>query len=288
MDAFALAVNSAYKVLVGIIIGIVQGISEWLPISSKTQLLLLSTFLLHLNFSQAYVLGLFMEGGTFLAAVIYFRKELYNTILALVGKGGKEDWLLLKYLLIVTVVTAIVAIPIYKFVSSLNGPVLGIPMIILGVLLIIDGILIKVSKKYTTSKTLVNLTILDLIFIGIAQGISALPGVSRSGTTVSTMLFLKIKPEEAFRLSFFALILSSIGATGVTLIFSRPQISSILAVFPATDLILAAIVSIGVSLVFINALIKSAKGSNITNIVFILGVIAIIGGIIGIIAGMVT
>jgi len=286
MYTFALAINSVYKVLVGIIFGIVQGISEWLPISSKTQLLLLSTFLLHLNFSQAYVLGLFMEGGTFIAAVIYFRKELYETILALVGKGGKEGWLLLKYLLVVTVITAIVAIPIYKFISSINGPVLGIPMIILGVLLIIDGILIKLSKKYTTTKTLVNLTIIDLILIGIAQGISALPGVSRSGTTVSAMLFLKIKPEEAFRLSFFALILSSIGATAVTLIFSKPQISSILVIFPATDLIIAAIVSIGVSLVLINALLKSAKGSNITNIVFILGIIAIIGGIIGIIAGI--
>ena len=210
MDTFMFAINSFYKVLVGIILGIVQGISEWLPISSKTQVLLVSTFLLHLNFSQAYALGLFMEGGTFIAAVIYFRKELYKTILAIVGKGGSEGLLLLKFLIVVTVVTALIAIPIYKFVSSISGPVVGIPMIILGVLLIVDGILIKMSKNYATKKTLTNLGIVDLVLIGIAQGISALPGVSRSGTTVSAMLFLKVKPEEAFRLSFFALILSSI------------------------------------------------------------------------------
>jgi len=282
-----LAVNSAYKVLVGIIIGIIQGISEWLPISSKTQILLASTFLLHLNFSQAYALGLFMEGGTFIAAVIYFRKEVYQTLLALVGKGGKEGWLLLKFLIIVTVITTIVAIPIYKFVSSINGPVIGVPMIVLGVLLIVDGLLIKLSKdKHDQKKELATLTVVDMALIGVAQGISALPGVSRSGTTVSAMLFLKVKPEEAFRLSFFALILSSIGATAVTVIFSKTQLTSVFAIFPVTDMIIAAIVSIAISLVLIRALLKSAKSSKITNLVFVLGIIAIIGGILGILAGL--
>jgi undecaprenyl-diphosphatase len=282
-----LATISITKVIVGIILGIVQGISEWLPISSKTQILLISTLLLHLNFSQAYALGLFMEGGTFLAAVIYFRKELYKTILALVGKGGEEGKLLLKYLVIVTIVTAIVSIPIYKLVSSVNGPVIGVPMIILGVLLIIDGFLIRFSRnKHTTHKELKTLTIMDLIFIGISQGISALPGVSRSGTTVSAMLFMKVKPEEAFRLSFFALILSSIGATAVTIIFSKPQLTSVFAVFPIIYIVIAAIVSIAISLVLINALIESAKSNKITNLVFVLGIIAIIGGIIGILTGL--
>ncbi len=287
MDTFILAINSIYKMLIGIILGIVQGISEWLPVSSKTQILLVSTFLLHLNFSQAYVLGLFMEGGTFIAAVIYFRKELAETILSLIGKGNKEGKLLLKYLVIVTIVTAIVAIPIYKFVSSLSGPVIGIPMIVLGILLIVDGILIKSSKtRYTSIKTVESLSLIDMILIGISQGISALPGVSRSGTTVSTMLFLKVRPDEAFRLSFFAFILSSLGATAVTVIFSKPQLTSIFAVFPPLDMIIAAIVSIVISIILIKKLITSAKSSKITNLVFVLGAIAILGGVIGLLAGV--
>lgn len=278
--------SAAYKVMVAIIIGIVQGISEWLPISSKTQVLLASTFLLNLNFSQAYALGLFVEGGTFIAAVIYFRKEIYKVLLAIVGKGDREGVLLLKYLVIVTIVTAIVAIPIYKFVSSLSGPVVGLPMIVLGVLLIIDGILIKLSKGFSAKKTISNLTVVDSVLVGIAQGISALPGVSRSGTTVSAMLFLKVKPEEAFRLSFFAGILATIGATGVTIIFSKSQLSAVFAVFPAQYMIIAAIVSIAISLVLIRLLINSAKSTKITNIVFVLGAIAILAGIIGIVHGI--
>jgi undecaprenyl-diphosphatase len=276
-----------YKVLVGIVLGIVQGISEWLPISSKTQILLVSTTLLKLNFSQAYALGLFMEGGTFIAAVIYFRKELYHAILAIAGKGGAEGKLLLKYLIVVTIVTALIAIPIYKFVSSISGPVIGLPMIVLGILLIIDGLIIKLSKhKQGTVKTLTNLGMLDLIFIGIAQGISALPGVSRSGTTVSAMLFMKVKPQEAFRLSFFAFILSSIGASAVTVIFSKSQLTSIFAIFQPIYLVIAAIIAIAVSLVLIKSLIKSAETSRISNLIFVLGAIAIIGGIIGILAGI--
>jgi undecaprenyl-diphosphatase len=275
------------KILIGLILGIVQGVSEWLPISSKTQILLASTFLLHLNFSQAYALGLFLEGGTFIAAVIYFRKELAKTILALAGKGGPEGKLLLKFLIVVTIVTVIVAVPIYKFISEINGPVVGVPMIILGILLIVDGILIKLSKdRYKFTKDITNLTMLDLILIGISQGISALPGVSRSGTTVSAMLFLKIKPEEAFRLSFFALILASIGATGVTLIFSKPQLNAVFAVFPIYYIAVAAVVSIIISLILINKLIKSAKSNRITTIVFILGAIAIIAGVIGLVTGI--
>lgn len=282
-----LTLLSINKILIGIILGIIQGISEWLPVSSKTQILLASTFLLHLTFSQAYALGLFLEGGTFLAAVIYFRKELYKVILSIFGKGDEEGRKLLKYLIVVTIITAIVAIPIYKYVSTISGPVIGLPMIILGILLIIDGILIKLSKHWhKATKDVKNLSMLDLILIGISQGISALPGISRSGTTVTAMLFLKIKPEEAFRLSFFALILSSIGASLVTILFSKSQLTSVFTVFPVINIVVAAIVSIAISLILIDKLIKSARSNRITTLVFVLGVIAIIGGIIGIITGI--
>ena len=282
-----LTVISAYKILVGAVLGIVQGISEWLPISSKTQVLFAGTLLLHLTFSQAYALGLFMEGGTTIAAIIYFRKEIYKTLLALVGKGDREGWLLLKYLVIATIVTAIIAVPIYLYVSSISGPVVGLPMIILGILLIADGIIIKVSKnRQEVNRSLQGLTATDFVLIGVSQGIAALPGVSRSGATVSAMLFMKIKPEEAFRLSFFAGILATLGATGVTVIFSKSQLTAIFSVFPIQYIVIASIVSIAVSLVLIRTLIRSAKTGRIIPIVFVLGIIAIAGGMIGMLTGI--
>jgi undecaprenyl-diphosphatase len=276
-----------YKLLVGLVLGIIQGISEWLPVSSKTQILLASNFLLKLSFSQAYALGLFLEGGTFIAAIIYFRKEIWKTILAVFGKGGSEGRLLLKYIVIVTVITAIVAIPIYKYVSSLPGPAIGTPMIVLGVLLIFDGVLVKFTKSvHGAGKTLGKLSIIDMVLVGIAQGISALPGISRSGITVSSLIFLKIKPEEAFRLSFFALIPASIGATAVTLIFSHPVVAYALNTLTIPGLVVAVIASTIISLILINWLIKFAGTSRMTSIVFILGIIAIAGGIVSLIVGV--
>ncbi len=286
--AYTPAANYVAKLVISLILGLVQGISEWLPISSKTQIMIASTYLLNLNFSQAYALGLFLEGGTFLAAVIYFRRELYGAIMALAGRGGTQGWLLLKYLFVVTIVTAIIAIPIYKLVSSLvTGPAIGIPMIALGLILLADWLLLRFSRgRHTLNKTVSDLSFVDLILIGIAQGISAFPGVSRSGTTVSAMLLLKVKPEEAFRLSFFALIPASLGATLVTLLFSHSEISSVTGSLPALYIGIAMVVSTIVSLVFMDALIKFAKSSRVTTLIFILGVIAIFSGIISLVAGV--
>ena len=284
----SLTATYAAKLVISLVLGIVQGISEWLPISSKTQIMIVSTFLLKLNFQQAYALGLFLEGGTFLAAVIYFRKELYDAILALFARGDRQGRLLLKYLVVVTVVTAIIAIPLYKLVSSLvTGPAIGLPMVALGLILLADWALLKFSKgRSALNKTVADLSITDLVLIGIAQGISALPGVSRSGTTVSAMLLLKVKPEEAFRLSFFALILASIGATAVTLLFSNVAISSVTSIFPVSYIAIAMVISTIVSLVFMDALIKFARSSKVSTLVFILGVIAILSGLVSLAAGV--
>jgi len=62
--------------LYSIIIGIIQGVSEWLPISSKTQIIVSSTILLKISFQQAYTFNLFMEISTLTATIIYFRKDL--------------------------------------------------------------------------------------------------------------------------------------------------------------------------------------------------------------------
>lgn len=276
------------SVIIGVILGIVLGISEWLPISSKTQVLVVSHYLLNLNFPQAYSLALFLEGGAFIAALIYFRNEVYAMLLVLVGKGTAEGKLFLKYLVVVSLVTAIIAIPIYKFVESLNlGPVVGIPMIILGIMLIVDGLLIHFSRAHKNKeRSMHSLKIKDMILIGIAQGASAFPGISRSGATVSTMLFLKIKPEDAFRLSFIALIVASIGSTGVTVLFSHSSIATLIAGVGVSTILIAVVVCVIVSLIFINILLKFAHSSRITTLVFALGILALLGGFIALLTGL--
>jgi undecaprenyl-diphosphatase len=276
---------SLSQVIISIVLGIVQGISEWLPISSKTQIIIVSHYVLNLNFPQAYAFGLFMEIGTIFAAIIYFRKEVWILIRTLFGKGTAEDWKLFKFVLVSTVVTGIIAVPIYKMVAGISGGYnIGLPMIIVGLVLFADAILISYSRsKYANDKnrkTLGRMSIKDYILVGIAQGLAALPGVSRSGATTSTMLLLNIEASEAFRLSFIDMIFATTAAVFVTVIFSGSSISSTVAQISTTGLIIAIIVATAVSLVLINFLLNIAKKSKIVYLTAALGAIALVGGIL--------
>ncbi len=263
--------NPAYAVL----LGLVQGVSEWLPISSKTQVLFASTFLFSLPLAVAYAFGLFMEIGSLGSAIAYFRRDIWSLF---------KDRKLLVYLLVVTTFTAIVGVPLYYLtdeVLSSNPYNVGIPMILLGLVLIGTGLYIRYSR---TSPRLVagleEMRLKNYIIVGIAQGIAALPGVSRSGMTVSTMLLMGVKPEQAFRLSYLAYIPASLGAFFVTLLLSKSQVDTAIQAVQPTG-VLIAIVTAGVVGVFvISYLLKFAKTSRIYVIDFALGTVALIVGII--------
>jgi len=266
------------------IIGLIQGISEWLPISSKTQIIVSSTYLLKLTFQQAYTFGLFMEIGTIIAAVVYFRKDLVELVRALFNSKNKLQRKLLIYVVVVTLITGIIAVPIYLVADSITGIALGIPMLIVGIILLVDASLIRYSRqkreKGVNSRKLENLSLRDYILVGITQGISALPGVSRSGTTTSAMLLLDVEPDEAFRLSFVAGIFASIGAFGLTLIASRSNVSIAIAGIGLAGIAVAIIVATVVSLFLIDFLIKIASKSKIIYLITALGLIALASGLL--------
>ena len=278
--------------LFGIFLGIVQGVSEWLPISSKTQIIIASSFLYPaLPLGQAYAFGLFLEAGTFVAAFYYFRKEVWMVLKALVGRGGEQGRQLLKYLVVVTAITAVLGVVIFKAVltavsETTPGSVFGVPMIVLGCVLIGDSILIRLAKgRFVPKKGIGDLKMKDLVVIGIAQGVAALPGVSRSGATVSAMLLLGIRPDESFRLSFLALIPASIGATAVTLLFSNTQINSVVSTVTAPVIAVAILISILIGVVFIRTLLRIAGSSRIALLTLTLGLLAVFSGVTTLISG---
>lgn len=174
-----------------IILGALQGIFEWLPISSQGQIMGLAIAFFKLSAEHALRYAVMLHAGTLLAATIYFRKELAE-LLQLKNKQ------LLKFLLVALVATAITAVPCYlllKMILSYNSFFL---LLFIGLFLILTGI----SQKSKGIKKKAELTKINALFLGLAQGLSVLPGVSRSGITTATLLFEGFKPEQAFRLSF--------------------------------------------------------------------------------------
>lgn len=276
--------NIILQLIYSILVGIVQGVSEWLPISSKTQVLIASHYLLNLTVSEAYSFGLFMEIGTTFAAIIYFRKEILILIKVLRMQGTELEKDLFKFVFIATLLTGIVAVPLYLIADSIPNIAIGIPMIIIGLVLVGDAGFIYYSRNISGQtkklKTFKDLTIIDYIIIGIVQGIAALPGVSRSGITTSTMLIMDVEPEEAFRLSFLIGIFASIGAFGVTILFSKSNIAVALNALGPLGLLIAIITATIISLFLIDFLIKIASKKEIVYLVLALGIIAIFFGIV--------
>jgi len=267
--------NLALNILYSIVVGIVQGVAEWLPISSKTQVLFASTALFGLSLVVAYAFGLFMEIGSVLSALIYFRKDVFSVLIF-------KDRRLLTYLVVVTAVTALVGVPIYLAVERLleNPYNVGIPMTLLGAVLIANGLYIRRSRINPKIEGLEQMRMKHYIAVGVAQGIAAFPGVSRSGMTTSTMLVMGVKPEVAFRLSFLAYIPAAVGAFMVTVLLSRAEVNSAIASINLTGVMVAIATAAVTGLLVISYLLRVAKHNKVYLINFALGLIALVIGLI--------
>lgn len=252
---------------VPLILGIVQGVSEWLPISSKTQEILVSHYLLGISLSVAYSFGLFMEMGSVGSALVYFRTDVVKAL---------RDRFTLTFLLVVTVVTGLVGVPLYvlsdRLLEGAYNP--GIPMIVLGVVLIGNGFYIRYSRK--SLRGFREMRLREAVLVGLAQGLAALPGVSRSGMTVSTMLLLGIKPEDAFRYSYLAYIPAALGAVATTLLFSDYSLSRVANQIGQEGILLALMSSMMTGLLVIGLLLRIAKTKRVYLLDFSLGTLALV------------
>jgi len=260
------------NILYSITIGVIQGVSEWLPISSKTQVLLASSFLFNLPAAAAFAFGLFMEMGSLVAAVVYFRKEVISIF---------HDRKLLVFLLVVTVVTGIIGVPLYIITERLlqGAYNVGAPMAVLGTFLIIDGLYIWRSRSRPRIAGLREMGMKQYIILGIAQGLSALPGVSRSGMTVSTMLFMGVEPENALRLSFLAYIPASLGGFATSVVFSSTELSGAVGAIDPIGVVLAMVTAAVVGFATISGLLRFARSNGIHVLTISLGVCALAAGL---------
>jgi len=112
--------------------------------------------------------------------------------------------------------------------------------------------------------------------VGVAQGLAALPRVSRSGVTVSTMLILGVKPEDAFRYSYLAYISAAIGAVGTTILFSKENNHYVVSLAGTEGIVAAIMAALITGLITISLLLRFAKKRNIYVVEFVLGAVAIV------------
>lgn len=190
--------------------GIVQGLSEFLPISSSAHLVFTSNFYkvfkgieILEESNQEIFLDIMLHVGTLIAVLIFFRKDLFDIIKALyLGFKTKDyssrDFKMGVYILLGTLITILIAYPL----NEVAGGLVFKPATV-ALLLVATGILLLFSEKFAkkiTNKKEVGLK--NSILMAISQGLAALPGFSRSGLTIATGLLSGMNRTTAARYSF--------------------------------------------------------------------------------------
>ena len=218
-------------ILQTILMGIVQGLSEFLPISSAAHLVFTSNFYkvfkgieIVQQSNEEIFLDIMLHLGTLIAVIIFFRKEIWEICKALFNVCKNKEILrsaqndevknakLGIYIIIGTVVTIALALPINDVAEHLvyHPALVGGLLILTGFVLFFSEYL---SKKRTEKFDSPNLK--QSILIGLAQGLAVLPGFSRSGWTIATGLFAGLNRETSARYSFLLSIPIILGASMV-------------------------------------------------------------------------
>lgn len=207
-----------------ILMGIVQGLSEFLPISSSAHLVFTSNFYkvfanipIHEQSGQEVFFDIMVHLGTLIAVLIFFRRDILNIVKSMISALKKKDWSdseakLGLYIILGTVLTLVVAMPLHDIAEKLvfSPQIVGVLLFITGFVLLYSE---NVSKNVVARKNKVDLK--TSILIGLAQGIAAMPGFSRSGWTIATGLFAGLDRTTAARYSFLLSIPIILGASMV-------------------------------------------------------------------------
>jgi len=268
-----------------IIIAILQGLFEWLPISSSGQVMMVSINFFGIPPEKAFSLSIWMHLGTAIAVLVKLRKDYIQIIKSVIPwkfKVDEDDVKKRNWLIYATIGTAITAIPLYllfKFVviegfDATQGDVLTL---VISGLLIVTGIVLLTFKRKFGKKNIKTVSDRELIrdssISGLIQGIAILPGISRSGFTVSTILFEKYDQDQSLKLSFLMSVPVVLASIGMDIIFGEGSVFGTIDIF--TILIITA-VSFIVGYLSMELLLKIAQKINFSYFCILYGVLSFV------------
>jgi undecaprenyl-diphosphatase len=184
------------------ILGIVQGLTEFLPISSSGHLVVFQYFL-GLK-SPGVTLEVFLHTATLIAILVFFRRDIRYFFTLKAYDWGKTPLIILIFF--ATLPALFIGLLFKTKIESLFEGVHYVRLFFIANCFILFSTFFSKGEKQAIS-------IKDAIFIGIGQALALLPGISRSGTTISFALILGINREKAFKFSFLLSIPAVIGAT---------------------------------------------------------------------------
>lgn len=218
------------ELLQAIILGIVQGITEWLPVSSSGHLAIIQQVW---KIEAPVFFDILLHLGTILAVIAVFWKDILEMFRAFFKFDFKTEYGKLPFMIVFAMVPTAVIGFVFKglfesFFSNLK---------VIGVALIITGVFLFICERWEKKKAL---GFKESLLIGTAQGIAIIPGISRSGATIGTGLLAGVDKRKAARFSFLLSIPAIIGAALFD--FSAAEINSVGLLNAAVGVAVAAVV----------------------------------------------
>jgi undecaprenyl-diphosphatase len=285
--------------VVAVLVGIVQGVLEWLPVSSEGSVALLLTLVGNASPEVAVQYALFLHAGTAVAATTYYRDDVWALLRKLPrwrpAGAFDADRAEFTFLATATLSSALVGAVAYTLLEDLASELAGGAFVaLIGALLIVTGVVQRVASERgeeaaatadesrpdggagTESAdggpTAQRPTLLDALLVGGLQGLAILPGVSRSGTTVSALLLRGHAGVDALRLSFLLSIPAAAGA-GV-LVLADTGLPGI----DPTAALLALATSAVVGFLTVDALVRLVRRVAFWGVCVGFGALAVVGG----------
>ena len=234
--------------LQSITLGLIQGTTEWFPISSTGHLRLAEHFF---GLQVPLLFDVILHVGTLLVTLVYFRAAIKNVLLALSRRdmhGG--DGKLIVPIIVGSIPTALIAL---LFGSDLDTYFSTLPLLAAG--FIVSGAILVASKFASERHDTISLPL--ALLVGIMQGLSIIPSLSRSGLTITALLLLGVKREIAFKFSFLLSVPAVLGALGLTLYQEQNALS--LAGIGTLEIVFSLAVTVAISFLALKLLWKTLE-----------------------------
>ncbi len=240
-----------------IILGVLQGLFEWVPISSEGVVVLASQ-LFTTDFNPVDT-ALFLHLGTLLAALVYFKKD-WKEVLTF------KDPNLFRFLTIATIISLFIGFALYNLIKNIIfGPGL---LMLMGVGLLFTAYFQK--RKISLNMGRDRMAVL----VGLLQGLAVIPGLSRSGSTIFGLSLGRFTPQEILKISYM-LSVPAVFASSAFLLIKNTEFA--VSAWPAI------VVAFVVGLLSLDFLLRVAQKINFSLFTFIFGLLCLLGGVIGII-----
>jgi undecaprenyl-diphosphatase len=208
------------EVLNAIILGIIQGLTEFLPVSSSGHLEI-AKFLLGEDklANESLLMTVVLHCATAFSTIVIFRKEILEIFKGLLSFNNNESFWFSVKIIISMIPAAIIGFFFDSEVELLfNGN-----LTIVGIMLIVTGLLLFMADKAKVTEQKINLK--TAFLIGISQAIAIIPGISRSGATISTAVLLGIDKENSAKFSFLMVVPLILGKVSKDILDSENLIS---------------------------------------------------------------